>query len=208
VIYYANPTVGTTQFMDDGTLGCIDTPHQGNLLSPAWDVIADNGCFSDRWDADRWWRWLQRHPPVRFAVCPDVVDLDGDETHDPTVDLWNEWAPRIRQAGHVPAFVLHQGATLDTIPDAEVLFIGGSTEWKLSAAVWDIVTAVHHDRWVHMGRVNSWRRLETAAAMGCRSVDGTFLTFGPDVNLPRLLGWLKRWEANPMLWGHHPLKRS
>jgi hypothetical protein len=29
-----------------------------------------------------------------------------------------------------------------------------------------------------------------AKRMGCDSADGTFLTYGPDVNLPRLLSWL------------------
>lgn len=36
--------------------------------------------------------------------------------------------------------------------------------------------------------------------MGCDSVDGTYLTFGPDVNLPRLLGWLDGAEQAPQLW--------
>lgn len=36
-------------------------------------------------------------------------------------------------------------------------------------------------------------------AEGCHSVDGTFLTFGPDVNLPRLMSWLDDAEAAPML---------
>jgi hypothetical protein len=36
--------------------------------------------------------------------------------------------------------------------------------------------------------------------MGCDSADGTFLTFGPDVNLPRLLAWLERADEKPMLW--------
>jgi DNA (cytosine-5)-methyltransferase 1 len=31
-------------------------------------------------------------------------------------------------------------------------------------------------------------------ALGCDSVDGTFLTFGPDVNLPRLLAWTRTSE--------------
>ncbi len=30
-----------------------------------------------------------------------------------------------------------------------------------------------------------------AAAIGCDSADGTYLTFGPDVNLPRLLSWTR-----------------
>jgi hypothetical protein len=41
-----------------------------------------------------------------------------------------------------------------------------------------------------MGRVNSARRLRHAARVGALSVDGTFLAYGPDVNLPRIARWL------------------
>jgi hypothetical protein len=41
-----------------------------------------------------------------------------------------------------------------------------------------------------MGRLNSRRRLRHAAAIGCHSADGTYLAYGPDKNLPKLLGWL------------------
>jgi hypothetical protein len=39
-------------------------------------------------------------------------------------------------------------------------------------------------------RVNSLRRMRHAAAIGCHSVDGTHLTYGPTRRLPELLGWL------------------
>jgi hypothetical protein len=48
-----------------------------------------------------------------------------------------------------------------------------------------------HGKHVHMGRVNSERRFKYAASIGCDSCDGTFLTYGPDVNLPRLMAWLR-----------------
>ncbi len=41
-----------------------------------------------------------------------------------------------------------------------------------------------------MGRVNSYRRLAYAQSIGCHSADGTYLKYGPDLNLPRLLRWL------------------
>ena len=44
------------------------------------------------------------------------------------------------------------------------------------------------------------RVLCTARAMGCHSVDGTYITFGPDTNLPHLLSWLDRAAEAPMLW--------
>jgi hypothetical protein len=40
------------------------------------------------------------------------------------------------------------------------------------------------------GHINSLRRLRYAASIGCHSADGTCLAFGPDRQLPRLLGWL------------------
>lgn len=53
---------------------------------------------------------------------------------------------------------------------------------------------------VHMGRVNSLRRLRFARDIGCDSVDGTFLGFGPDVNIVRLQRWLDDIERQPSLW--------
>ena len=43
----------------------------------------------------------------------------------------------------------------------------------------------------HMGRVNSGRRFRLARDVGYDSADGTFLAFGPDANLPRLLSWIE-----------------
>jgi len=42
--------------------------------------------------------------------------------------------------------------------------------------------------------------LARAASIGCDSVDGTFLAFGPDKNLPQLLRWL-RLADEPTLFG-------
>ena len=61
-------------------------------------------------------------------------------------------------------------------------------------------------RWCHMGRVNSLRRLRLAAQDGYDSVDGTFLAYGPDKNLPRLLTYL-RLADQPTLFSR-PLGRT
>jgi len=64
------------------------------------------------------------------------------------------------------------------------------TEWKLGPAAARLVQlAQHHGKWVHMGRVNSKIRYDYARSIGCDSVDGTYLTFGPHKNLPKLLSW-------------------
>ena len=68
---------------------------------------------------------------------------------------------------------------------------GGATGWKLGPAAADLAgQARNRGKWVHMGRVNSLRRLSYAQAIGCHSVDGTYMAYGPDRNLPTLLRWL------------------
>lgn len=65
------------------------------------------------------------------------------------------------------------------------------TEWKLGAAVRELVAeAKSRGKWVHMGRVNSKKRYDYAESIGCDSVDGTYLVFGPRKNLPKLLEWV------------------
>ena len=204
MIYYANPcSPAARSEMIAGRLGCITTPHQGNVIDPDWDVIADNGCFSGRWKADHWERWLYTVPTsARFAVAPDLFNADGNDCHNETVALWDRYAPTIRAAGLRPAFVCQPGATPANIPtDAAALFLGGTTDWKLGHNA-TACTRWANDRgvWVHMGRVNSRRRFRTARAMGCDSVDGTFLTFAPDQNMVRLLDWIDDAARAPMLW--------
>jgi hypothetical protein len=63
-------------------------------------------------------------------------------------------------------------------------------EWKLGAAARQLVAeAKARGKRVHMGRVNSEDRYRYAMAIGCDSADGTFLTFGPDLNLPKVIAW-------------------
>lgn len=52
-----------------------------------------------------------------------------------------------------------------------------------------------------MGRVNSRTRLGIAEWFGCDSADGTYLAYGPDKNLPRLLRWLDELDRRPSLVG-------
>jgi len=63
-------------------------------------------------------------------------------------------------------------------------------EWKLSPAAAGLIQqAKARGKWVHMGRVNSGKRYKYAHALGVDSVDGTYLTFGSNTNLPKLLTW-------------------
>jgi hypothetical protein len=81
------------------------------------------------------------------------------------------------------------------------MFLGGDTAWKCSDTARDVATeAQARGKWVHIGRVNSWRRLQLVADWPVDSVDGTYLKYGPEVNGRRLAGWLRRLETAPTLF--------
>jgi hypothetical protein len=89
----------------------------------------------------------------------------------------------------------------DAIGAGGVIFLAGDTEWKLSGHAARITReAKRRGLRVHMGRVNSRRRLDVAEMFGCDSADGTYLSFGPDRNLPTLLGWLDDMHRRPSLF--------
>ena len=74
----------------------------------------------------------------------------------------------------------------------DVLFVGGTTEYKLGEqAVSAIRKAQELGKKVHVGRVNSKKRVEIFNSLKVDSVDGTYLIFGPDTNFPNLERWMK-----------------
>lgn len=187
--------------MTTGLLDCIDTPRQGNVALEGATWCADNGCFSDKWVEAEWWTWLQnnayRADSCAFAVAPDVV-ADAAATLDRSLP----WLPRIRALGYPTAFVIQDGQEDLPMPwdDFDVVFIGGSTGWKLGRHARALVAeAKARGKWVHMGRVNSEKRMRYADAIGCDSVDGTYIAYGPDTNLPDVLAWLRGANSQSVL---------
>jgi hypothetical protein len=179
--------------MDTGLLGQIVTPAAGNRLGAGRAWCADNAAFTGGYPGDdAYLAWLSERASAaadcRFAVAPDVP-FDAAAT----LKLSGPMLPRIRALGYPAALCAQDGLEDLTVPwdDFDVLFIAGSTAWKLSKAARDITyEAKRRGKWIHMGRVNSFRRLQYAASIGCDSCDGTYLAFGPDTNLPRLTAWL------------------
>lgn len=162
---------------------------------------ADNGCFvqADKYSNDGFLTWLDKldRAACLFAVAPDVV---GDAVA--TKDRAYPMLPRIQKLGFKAAYVCQDGELPNTVEwsKLDAIFIGGSTEWKLSQAAADLVAeAKRRDKWVHMGRVNSYQRMRLAAVIGCDSVDGTMLAFAPDENKAKLMKWLRWLNEQPML---------
>jgi hypothetical protein len=177
-------------------LGMMLTPFITNILDLSavrWG--ADTGCYAqgERFELGKYYRWLSDRDYAKhmclFATAPDVVG-DADETWEQSKDV----LPVLREMGYKAALVAQDGIERMSIEwDAfDVLFLGGTTGWKLSHYAWDLTaTAKERGKWVHMGRVNSERRIRTAMSMGCDSVDGTFLAVAPDINFERMLRWFR-----------------
>lgn len=204
-MYFANPCASQAVLtaMTDGRLGYIDTPAQGNRRPDGVTWVADNGCFSDKWDEAKWWQFLvanaHRASTCLFAVAPDIV-ADAWRSHMRS----QPWLRKIQMLGYPVAYVVQDNAEKHPIPwiEFDVMFIGGTTSWKLGPHARALVAeAKARGKWVHMGRVNSERRWRYADAIGCDSVDGTFLTYGADLNLPRVLAWTRNNDQHALFGG-------
>ena len=162
---------------------------------------ADNGCFAqgEKYSDEKFLKWLEKldRKNCLFATAPDIVG-DAISTRQRAYPV----LPKIRKLGFKAAFVVQDGETAEKIKwdHLDAIFIGGSTKWKLSQAAADIVAeAKRHGKWAHMGRVNSFKRMRLAAAIGCDSVDGTYLAFEPDNRKEDIQKWMTRLNSQPLL---------
>jgi hypothetical protein len=191
--------------MSAGRIGCMTTPAQGNRIPQGALYAADNGKFGKGWPGPAaWWAWLTdtitQYGADRclWAVAPDVP-TDAAATLAESLP----WLARIRKFGVPVAFAAQDGSEHGLIPWGafDVLFLAGSTEWKIGPAARQLAAEARaRGLAVHMGRVNSRQRLRLADAFGCATADGTYLAFGPDQNLPRLLAWVDELDRQTSLF--------
>lgn len=182
-------------------IGALLTPFSQRNAPDGWTWAADNGCFGTQWNENTWLRWLKERPQPTDALFATVPDVVAD--YHATMNRWRQWHQVVSDIGYTVAFVLQDGADMAQLPwdDMGALFIGGTTDYKLSIDARRIVDhAKHLGKWVHMGRVNSRKRIQIAYEWGCDSVDGTFLAFGPDVNTPKLIQMMSA-GTQPLLIG-------
>lgn len=152
----------------------------GNLFSPGGFWKNDLGFSLDNyvysawrkgiaWDESRFVKHLEkvklsgRVPD--WVVCPDVV---GDSAA--SLAKWSQWEPRLRAYGWPLAFAVQDGQSPESIPpSADLIFVGGSTEWKRkSISMW-----CRNFPRVHVARINTYRWLWYCHEQGAESVDGT-----------------------------------
>jgi hypothetical protein len=202
--------VRTAQQLPLGLLAQPDSHYERHIPSfPVW--AADNGCFGVErngrtFDIEGYLAWLDSLPRkgCLFAVAPDVLHwIDGKPFGD-AVATWERSAPilpRIRALGFPPAYVAQDGIDPHTVEwrAFQWLFIGGSDRFKYCRETRYLARLAHqHGVQVHVGRVNSWRHFQEAAVFA-DSCDGTYIKYGPDINLPKIIRWLRA-DHQPSLW--------
>lgn len=202
ILYFTNPGSASKspelrKALLSHEFGWIDTPKQANIRPAGVVWCADNGCFGKGYPGDeKWLMWLDKHsrsaPDCWFATAPDVV---GDARA--TLERSLPHLPRIREMGYPAALVSQDGLHELSVPwgEFDVMFIGGSDAWKLGYEAARLAAeSISRGKPVHMGRVNSYKRLSYARSIGCRSADGTFITYAPTENLARARNWYRKIE--------------
>lgn len=147
--------------LDQGGLGWA-------LDNGAWGAFTAGRPF----DNDAFRRAVVEAGRLDFVVVPDVV-MDADGTRAMR-DQWLDWTLANADAARV-LLPVQNGMEDDDLPlsDRIGVFVGGDDRWK--------ERTMHHWRartdaigaYLHVGRVNSVRRLESCWLVGADSVDGS-----------------------------------
>lgn len=156
----------------------------GLLVTPdrpedwGFPVAIDNGawgCFQRGidWTPERWLPLIERFgADALFAVAPDIV-CGGNESLARSL----EWLPYLLTQTQTVLLAVQNGMTDDDLRpltgERVGIFVGGDTAWKESSLpMWGRL-AEETGCYLHVGRVNSARRIRLCAMAGVDSFDGT-----------------------------------
>ncbi len=200
-LFISGATATIRRHLDRERLGLLLVPDAGNSPQVALPLglpwAADNAAFSG-FRPKAFCGLLARisgHRDCRFVACPDVV---GNAVE--TLRLFQTWAPILRALGLPVALVGQDGLEHLDIPlqQMDALFIGGSTDWKLSPGAASIICeAKRRSLWVHMGRVNTRLRFRYAHRLECESVDGSGFSRWPEQRIPLAIRWMAEADGRP-----------
>lgn len=153
-------------------LGQLITPLTG-YSDAGLPYAIDNGAFT-RFEKKAFTRILERQEKYidrcLFVAIPDIV---GNARR--TLEIWQN-RYNLCPSKWPMALVAQDGLEDMDIPwqEMKAIFVGGSTSWKDSKCVVDIVkTAKTLGIHVHIGRVNTLPRYKHFAAIGADTCDGS-----------------------------------
>ena len=180
----------------------VGTVYQpGSWRPPQGPYALDNGAYaawnkSRRvWDQQMQEQWLLAlnklppdNPPV-WVLLPDAV-ADWPKT----VELAGIYLPIVRQRGFNVAIALQDGCSFEQVMEYKPawVFVAGSTQWK-EDNIGNACTFFHaREINVHVGRVNTRRRMRICQAAAVDSCDGTCLNKYRNANLTLLAETLRQ----------------
>lgn len=166
----------------------------GGPIRAGMRYALDNGAwpaFSQgrQWDQEAFEKAVDRYGAgADFIVIPDVVAGGAA-----SLALSLEWLPRLARRGDIAdvrlLIAVQNGISHSDVAgllsDRVGIFVGGDTEWKLKTMIGWGQLARRQGAYVHIGRVNTARRIRLAAAAGANSFDGTSAILFPKT-LPAL----------------------
>jgi hypothetical protein len=138
------------------------------------DVVADAQAT-----LDRFWQWAPVIQDLGFPVA--FVAQDGQEWLDwPRFSEFTAWcADHLNATDDLTYYLAWEQWQRESLA-FDVLFIGGSTEWKLGRHAIDCIhEAKRLGVPVHIGRVNSQIRFRHFQLVGADFCDGTGPTYAP-----------------------------
>jgi hypothetical protein len=154
----------------------------------------DNGAFNNGFNEVKFFEKIKQLDKYMnqclFITIPDVL---GDAKA--TLDLFDEWYPKVKGMGEL-AFVAQDGQEhLDYPTNIDWIFIGGTTKFKMGAAGKKCIQKAHDlNLKIHVGRVNSMKRFRYFRDLGCHTVDGTTCIYNPTTAKERLTRVLEEQE--------------
>lgn len=159
----------------DHRLGILTAPNHAGVpigIRNRMDWAADLGCqagpdYVKRWNPTRAFRWLYGTMAPHRRRCLFVAGFDvvGDAKRTiAALERFKHWMP-----GWPLAFCAQDGQESLALPVHtrwSTLFIGGTTEWKLSEAAYGVIQEAQRlGKHIHIGRVNWWKRYAHFAGM-------------------------------------------
>ena len=147
-----------------------------DALESDWLWMMDNNEYAGGFDTIKWISALLKYRKYR-ATCLGIPIRDkvGDALE--TLRRFSQYWRVVKDLGYPVAFVSQDGISPEMVPWhlVDVLFVGGTDRHKLgSEAGMMIAEARERGKWVHIGRVNSVKRMRMFWMAD--SVDGTHLS--------------------------------
>lgn len=189
---------------ETGKLGHLYSPEAERGPWPWLPYAFDNGAFScwnqkqNTFDEEKWaitekkwenlllWGQCNTQKPL-WALVPDVPGQSAA-----TLDKWEKYHQKIMKAGFPLAIAVQDGMKPEDVKNLktqpEVIFIGGSTEWKWAT----VEDWTKHFPRVHIGRMNMPQKLDWLESIGVESCDGTGWNRGNKAQTSGLEKWLRK----------------